>query len=409
MASGKEIDSKCSPSEVEASQAEQLHLASPTAHSTIPAADTAGITPIITRPVNLVSSLDGQVEVPVPFTGWEIVLQRPTSNPPESGVGPSHVETNLLDWAGTRAEPVPGIVASDLGDDLTKTPNESSVGKVVLEGGVAGTGTEPVLETVVSDKREEHPSKTLEEVFASCDMFEKVGDIDLVEPMQNPRQPSQPAPEPQTQTGDVVRRKRIKTTAGRLDLAQVRRRLASPTTVLGKTIRPKQSHPKPSSPLTRKFFRIASQSTTKTTSSKQSPIVIEDLDSSAESTLASESQTPTPEQATPVIPTTKPNLKGKAVARKNTPTPPVPTPLPSPKEGPSAKSPKKPKSKKAKTTSSPPPNVEKFLNRGVVKGKVVREKYFRTTLRGILGEAARSGVADLVYQHPDGVFPTRFG
>ena len=150
MASSKEIDSKCSMFDIEASQAEQLHLASPPAHSTIPAADTAGTPSTISRPVNLVSSLDDQGEAPVPFTGWEIVVWRPTSNPPESGVGPSHVETNLHVEAGTEIEPVPKKIDSDLEEDLTKTPAESSVGKVVLEGGVTGTGTEPVPEADVS-------------------------------------------------------------------------------------------------------------------------------------------------------------------------------------------------------------------------------------------------------------------
>ena len=122
MVSGKEIDSKCSPSDIEASQAEQLHLASPPAHSTIPAADTAGIPSTISRPVNLVSGLDGEGEVQVLFTDWETVVWRTTSNPPESGVGSSHVETNLHVGVGTGTEPVPEKVDSHLGEDLTKTP-----------------------------------------------------------------------------------------------------------------------------------------------------------------------------------------------------------------------------------------------------------------------------------------------
>ena len=78
-----------------------------------------------------------------------------------------------------------------------------------------------------------------------------------------------------------------------------------------------------------------------------------------------------------MIPTPKPSLKRKAVARKNSPTAPVPTSVPSPKKSLFAKSLTKPKSKIAKTASSPTPNLEKFLNRGVVRGKVVREEYFR--------------------------------
>ena len=39
--------------------------------------------------------------------------------------------------------------------------------------------------------------------------------------------------------------------------------------------------------------------------------------------------------------------------------------------------PVKPKAKKAKTTTSPPPNLEKFLKRSIVRGKVVKIGYFR--------------------------------
>jgi len=70
-----------------------------------------------------------------------------------------------------------------------------------------------------------------------------------------------------------------------------------------------------------------------------------------------------------MISTSKLSVKRKAIARKSTHKTPDPTPLSTPKQGPSAKSPVKPKAKKAKTTTSPPPNLEKFLKRSVVRGK----------------------------------------
>ena len=105
--------------------------------------------------------------------------------------------------------------------------------------------------------------------------------------------------------------------------------------------------------------------------------MVEDLDSSVESNPASKPQTPVTEQGPPVISTSKPSLKRKAIARKTTHKTPNPTPLSSPKQGPSTKSPMKPKAKKAKTTTSPPPNLDKFLKLSVVRGKVVKIGYFR--------------------------------
>jgi len=263
----------------------------------------------------------------------------------------------------------------------TENPVESGPGlnfeDVVLGVGVAGTGFEPVPDVAVSGVREEPLSEPLEEVFSSFDDFERVADNEAVEPLATPSEPSQTKTNPQTQTEDGVRRKRFKTLVGRLDLPHVHKCLAARAKASGITTRPKQLNPKPSTTPTRKSFRLASQSTTKSTSSKQDPIVVEDLDSSAESNPASEPQTPVTEQGPPMISTSKPSLKRKAIARKTTHKTPDPTPLSSPEHGPSAKSPVKPKVKKAKTTTSPPPNLDKFLKQSVVRGKVVKIGYFQ--------------------------------
>jgi len=47
------------------------------------------------------------------------------------------------------------------------------------------------------------------------------------------------------------------------------------------------------------------------------------------------------------------------------------------KQGPTPKPVEEPSSKKAKTSVAPSPKLEKFLKRGVVRGKIVKVGYFR--------------------------------
>jgi len=163
------------------------------------------------------------------------------------------------------------------------------------------------------------------------DSFEKVGEIDLNEGKQTPTEPIPSIPTTGTLTREVPRKKRIKTTAGRTDLPLVRKFLglkskSSPS-------QPKKSSTKPSVQPTRKSFRLASQSTFKSVkSSKDEPILVEDIDSSAESTPAKGSETASTDQRSPpLIAPTKPSLKRKSTARKTTLQTPKTTPLTSSK------------------------------------------------------------------------------
>ena len=61
------------------------------------------------------------------------------------------------------------------------------------------------------------------------------------------------------------------------------------------------------------------------------------------------------------IPTTRPILKRKATS----------------KQGPATKLAEEPTSKRAKASVTPSPKLEKFLKRGVVRGKIVKIDYFR--------------------------------
>jgi len=188
------------------------------------------------------------------------------------------------------------------------------------------------------------------------DSFEKVGDIDLTEEEQTPTEPVSSTPSTGNLTGEEPRKKRVKTTAGRFDLPFVRK-------FFGLTSKSSPSPPKqPSAQPTRKSSRLASQSTFKPIqSSKDEPIVIEDIDSSAESTPAKGSKTASTEQGSPLISPTKRSLKGKATARKSTSQTPKSNPLTSSKQDQPANSPQEPQAKRVKTASAPPSNLKKIL------------------------------------------------
>jgi len=141
---------------------------------------------------------------------------------------------------------------------------------------------------------------------------------------------------------------------------------------------PKKSLTKPSVQPTRKSFRLASQSTFKPVkSSTDKPIIVKDVDSLAESIPAKGSETASTEQGSPLITPTKPSLQRKLTARKSTSQTPTSTPLTSSKQDQPTNSPEEPKAKRVKTTSAPPPNLRKFLQQSVVRGKILKIAYFQ--------------------------------
>jgi len=204
------------------------------------------------------------------------------------------------------------------------------------------------------------------------DSFEKVVNIDLTEKEQTPTESVSSTPSTGNLTGEEPRKKRVKTTAGRFDLPFVRKFFglqskSSPSC-------PKQPFDQP----TRKSSRLASQTMFKPVqSSKDEPIVIEDIDSSTESTPARGSETASTEQGSPLICSSKSSLKRKATARKSTSQTPKSNLLTSSKKDQPANSPEEPQAKSIKTASAPPPNLEKFLQRSVVRGKILKIVYFQ--------------------------------
>ena len=155
----------------------------------------------------------------------------------------------------------------------------------------------------------------------SWDTLKKVGDVDLTEVEQTPTETIPSTPTTGNLTVEELRKKRVWTTVGRFDLPLVRK-------FLGLKSKSSPSHPKqPSVQPSRKSSRLASQSTFKPVqSSKDELIVVEDIDSSVESTPARGSETASTEKGSPLISPSKPNLKRKATARKSTSQAPQSTP-----------------------------------------------------------------------------------
>jgi len=105
--------------------------------------------------------------------------------------------------------------------------------------------------------------------------------------------------------------------------------------------------------------------------------VIEEILSSSEGSPIKDPETPTAPIVSPVLgskqactetsplskqtPTSQPVLKRKVVA----------------KQSPASKTTEEPSSKRPKTVVAPSPKLEKFLKRGVVRGKIVKVGYFR--------------------------------
>jgi len=208
------------------------------------------------------------------------------------------------------------------------------------------------------------------------DSFEKVGDIDLTEGERTPTESVPSTPTIGNLTGEEPRKKRVKTTAGRFDLPLVQKFLGLKSK--SSSAQPKKSSTKPSVQHTRKSFRLASQSTFKPVkSSKDEPIIVDNVDSSTESIPAKGSETASTEQGSPLITPTKPSLKRKSTARKSTSQIPKSTPLTSSKQDQPANSPEEPKPKRVKIASARPPNLEKFLQRSVVRGKILKIAYFQ--------------------------------
>ena len=96
-------------------------------------------------------------------------------------------------------------------------------------------------------------------------------------------------------------------------------------------------------------------------SSEGSPIKSPETPAAPRDSPVLESEQASTETSPKQTPTSRPVLKRKAIS----------------KHGPASKPAEEPSSKRAKITVAPSPKLEKFLKRGVVRGKIVKVGYFR--------------------------------
>jgi len=236
-----------------------------------------------------------------------------------------------------------------------------------------GTGTEPVPEEAVREAGAVPVQGTGEgdlhfEDFPG-DEFHKVGDFTLEESSQTP--PAHVLKHPaETPSSYELRKKRVKTLAGRTDLPWVRELKAHKVKTSSSF---QKSHPKQSFQPTRKSYRLAVQGI-RSSSIHQGPPVIEEIPSSSEGSPA-----PTPAPA--AEPLDSPVLGSEQASTKNSPhaTPTLKPVLKRKAEeqpSPAIKSLAKPSGKRVKTAVAPSPKLEKFQKRGVVRGKLVKVRYF---------------------------------
>ena len=131
------------------------------------------------------------------------------------------------------------------------------------------------------------------------DDFEKVGEINLVETPQTPSEPVLTVHSGETPTSGEPRSKRIKTLAGRTDLPLVRKMLAQHTQTSPSSHQ--SSHKEPTQ-LTHKSHWLAAEGIVRRSSStKQGPPVIEEIESSPKGSPIKSPETPVVPQDSPVL------------------------------------------------------------------------------------------------------------
>jgi len=144
-----------------------------------------------------------------------------------------------------------------------------------------GTGAEPIHEFKGSGSEsllvfEDYPG----------DSFEKVGKIDLDEEPQTPTELIPSIPTDETLTREETRKRRVKTLVGHTDLPWVRKLLAQQSKSSSPPSRQPSAQSKQPTQPTRKSYRLATQGLPRRSSTtKQGPPVIEEIDSLPEGSL----------------------------------------------------------------------------------------------------------------------------
>jgi len=254
--------------------------------------------PIISQPFGFLKSVDLRIvgldlcDVPVK-SRWELVLFKPIVEQPRSeDVFESKLEFG--DW-GTESESVPNVSGFETGAELV-----SDVGQ-----------------------DEPEPSPVFEDFLGSSfDNLDRVADVESDEEPQSPIEIIQTKLIQIPQSGEGHRTKRVKTPAGRTYLPLVRKMLGMQAKSSTSPSQPKSSSPKSTAKPSRKYFRLASKSTSKLPKSatpiEQEPILIEEIGSSAEKTLDKEAGEAPAKQGSTLVPSSKPSPKREHTARKTT-------------------------------------------------------------------------------------------
>jgi len=105
--------------------------------------------------------------------------------------------------------------------------------------------------------------------------------------------------------------------------------------------------------------------------------VIEEIESSLEGSPIKEPETPTAPHVSPVLESEQASTETSPLSKQTPTSRPVLKRKAASKQGSAPKPVEEPSSKKAKTSITPSLKLEKFLKRGVVRGKIVRIGYFR--------------------------------
>jgi len=225
------------------------------------------------------------------------------------------------------------------------------------------------------------------------DSFEKVGEINLEEDPQTPTEPVPSVPSDETLTSAELRKKRLKTLAGRTDLPWVRKMLAQRSKAPPASPQPSSQTSQP----TRKSYWLAAQGFVRRSSTtKQGPSVIEEIESSPEGSPIKNPETPAAPQDSPVLDSEQESTETSPLSKQTPTSRPVLKRKATFKQGPTPKPFEEPSSKRVKTSVTPSPKLETFLKRGVVGGELVKIGYFREQgLDVFLGKLRAQGWLEL--------------
>jgi len=208
----------------------------------------------------------------------------------------------------------------------------------------------------------------------SGDSFKKLGEINLEEDPQTPAEPVLSAPSDETLTNAEPRKQRVKTLAGHTDLPWVRKLLAQQSKASPASHQPSSQTSQP----TRKSHRLTAQGFVRGSSTiKQGPPVIEEIESSPEGSPIKNPETPAVPQDSPVPESEQASTETSPFSKQTPTSRPIFKRKATSKQGLAPKPAEEPSSKTTKTSVTPSPKLEKFLNRDVVRGKIVKISYFR--------------------------------